>query len=47
MLATLIKITSNKVKFKWTKIKQDSFNEIRRISDRDNSLTYPDFNDTF
>ena len=46
-LAPLTKITSNKKKFKWTKIKQDAFDEINRIVARDNLLTYPDFNETF
>ena len=31
MVVPLTKITSVKVKFKWTKIKQDDFEEIKRI----------------
>ena len=40
-----MKITSNKVKFKWTKIEQDAFDEIIRIMARDNLLTYTDFDE--
>ena len=47
MLAPLTKITSNKRKFKWTKIEQDAFDEIKWIVARDNFLTYPYFNETF
>ena len=39
MLAPLTKITLNKVKSKWTKIKQDNFDEIKRIVARDAILT--------
>ena len=46
-LAPLPKITANKRKFQWTKIKQDYFNKIMWIMARDNLLTYPDFNETF
>ena len=45
MLAPLTKITSTKVKFKWTKIEQDAFDEIKWILSRDNLLTYPDSNE--
>ena len=34
-LAPLTNITSNKVKFRWTKIKQDAFGKIKRIVARD------------
>ena len=44
-LAPLTKITSNKVTFKWTKMEQYSFYEIKRIFSRNNLLTYPDFNE--
>ena len=47
MLATLTKITLSKVKFKWTKIKQDAFNETDRIVARDTLLTCPGFNEEF
>ena len=47
MLATLTKITPNKRKFKWTKIKQDALDKIKRIVARDTLLTYPDSNETF
>ena len=38
---------SSKVKFKWTKIKQDAFDEINRIAARDNLFTNLDFNEEF
>ena len=46
-LATLTKITSTKVNFRLTEIKQDAFNEIKRITACNNLLTYPDFNEEF
>ena len=45
LVAPLTKITPNKVKFKWTKIEQYSFDEINRIAARNTLLTYPDFNE--
>ena len=45
MLVPITKITSNKVIFNWTKIKQDDFNEIKRIMACDTLLTYLDFNE--
>ena len=47
MSAPLTKITFNKVKFNWTKIKQYSFDEIKWILARDTLLTYPYFNEEF
>ena len=47
MLAPLTKMMSNKVKFKWTKIKQDASDEINRIVAPDTLLTYPNFNEEF
>ena len=44
-LAPLTNITSSKVKFKWTKIEQDDFGEIKRILARDNLLSYLNFNE--
>ena len=44
-LPPLTKIASNKAKFIWTIIKQDSFNEIKRVVALDNLSTYPDFNE--
>ena len=38
---------SSKVKFKWNKIEEDAFNEIKRVVDRDTLLSYPDFNEVF
>ena len=46
-LAPLTIITSSKVKFKWTKIEQDDFNEIKRIVARDTLLAYLYFNEEF
>ena len=40
-------MTSNKRKFKWTKIKQDTFDEIKWIVDPDTLLIYPYLNWTF
>ena len=45
MLATSTNIMSSKVKFKWTKIKQDTFEEIKRIVAHNTLLEYPDFNE--
>ena len=46
-LATLIKITPNKVKFKWNKTEQYDFEEIKQIVARDTLLAYPYFNKEF
>ena len=46
-LAPLTRIFSNKRKFKWMKVKQDAFGEIKRTADRDNLFTYRDFNEIF
>ena len=35
------------MKFKWTKIKKYSFEEIEQIVARNNLLAYPDFNEEF
>ena len=35
------------MKFKWTKIDQDAFNEIKRIFAHDILSIYPDFNEEF
>ena len=43
-LAPLTYITPSKVKFKWTKIEQDTFNEIKHIVARDILSAYPDLN---
>ena len=42
--APLTKLTSIKRKFKWKKVEQDAFEEIKRIVARGTLLTYPDFN---
>ena len=46
-LPPLTKITSNKVEFKWAKIEQYAFGEIKRIVSRNTLLTYPYFNEEF
>ena len=46
-LAPLTKITSNKRKFKWTKVGQDAFDKINRAMACNNLLTYPVFNERF
>ena len=46
-LSPLTNITSSKVKFKSTKIKQDAFDEIKRIVARDTLSAYSDFNEEF
>ena len=46
-LAPLTKVSSNEVKFKWTKIKQKAFNKINLIVAHNTLLTYPDFNRNF
>ena len=35
------------MKFKWIKIEQDAFDEIKQIVASNNLLTYPDFNEEF
>ena len=47
MLTPLTRLTSTKVKFKWTKTEQDDFNEINLIVAYDTLSTYPYFNETF
>ena len=46
-LAPLTKLTSIKLIFKWTQVKQYAFEKIKRIVERNTLITYPDFNDTF
>ena len=46
-LAPLTILTYIKRKFKLTQIKQDAFDKIKRIMERDTLLTYPDFIETF
>ena len=47
MLPPLTRMPSNKSKFKWTQVEQDSFDKINRIMSPDNLSTYPDFNEIF
>ena len=42
-LALLTNTTSSKVKFKWTKIEQDTFKVIEQIMACCDLLDYPDF----
>ena len=46
-LPSLTKLISNQIKFKRTKIKQDTFDEIRRIVTCNNLSTYTDYNEEF
>ena len=46
-LEPLTKLTYIKRKFKWTKVKQDDFDKIKRIVACNNLSTYPDFNETY
>ena len=46
-LAPLTKFTYIERKFKWTEVKQDAFDEIKRIMACDTLLTYLGFDETF
>ena len=46
-LAPLTNIIPSKVKFKWNKIEQGYFEEIKRTVACDTLLTYSDFNEEF
>ena len=47
MLAPLTRLISIKKEFKWTQVKQDAFEKIKLIVDRDTLLNHPGFNETF
>ena len=47
VLYPLTKLTSINRKFKWTDVKKDTFDKIKRIVACNTLLTYPDFNETF
>ena len=47
VLAPLTKLTHIKRNFKWMKVEQYDFEEIKRIVARKTLLTYLDFNETF
>ena len=47
VIAPLTKIPSNKVEFKWTKIEQDDFDEIKWIVARDNLSAFTNLNEGF
>ena len=44
ILAPLTKLTSEKVKFEWTKEHQDAFEAMKTQVGRDVLLSYPNFN---
>ena len=44
-LAPLTHFIFIKVKFKWTKIEQDAFDDIKRVVDRDTLLASTNFNE--
>ena len=46
-LAPLTKLTYIKRNFKCEQVKQDAFDEIKRIVERGTFLNYPDFNEAF
>ena len=46
-LAPLTKLPHNKRIFKWTQVKQDDFDIIKRIVAHDTLIIYPDFNEAF
>ena len=45
MSAPLTILTSININFKWTEVKQDAFDEIKRMVAHDTLLTYLDFNE--
>ena len=47
LLQPLSSLTSKKVQFKWTFVKQKALDEIKRIFARDTLLIYPYFNNIF
>ena len=47
MLARLTRMTSNKSKFEWTKVEQDSFKKNKLTVAHNTLIPYPDFNETF
>ena len=46
-LPSLTRIMSNKSKFEWAEVEQDSFDKINRIVARNTLLNYPGFNEIF
>ena len=47
ILAPLTRLTSSKVKFKWTEKEQTAFEEMKSLIGRDALLAYPDFSKEF
>ena len=47
IIQTLTVLTSHKVKFKWTKLEQKAFDDIKNSVYQDTLLAYPDFNRRF
>ena len=46
-LALLFSMTSSKVKWQWTEVHQQAFEEIKRIITKETLLMYPNFNEVF
>lgn len=47
ILAPLSRLTSKKVKWKWTEVEQNAFDRIKKVITRDVLLSYPNFSETF
>ena len=47
LLHPLTALTSKKVKFKWTDVEQNAFDDIKRTVVHDNLLAYMDFKERF
>ena len=47
LLKPLTALTSKKVKFKWTSVEKNAFDEIKQIVTRDAILIYTHFNKRF
>ena len=47
IIAPLTKMTSNKIRFKWTKVEQQAFETIKLAISKETLLSYPDFSKTF
>ena len=47
LLAPLTRLTSKGVKFKWTDIEQNAFDEIKRVMSTETLLAYPQFDKPF
>ena len=47
VLTPLSRLTSNKVKWKWTDVEQQAFETMKRIMARETLLVFPNFNEPF